>query len=246
MSDDNNRPPEDEENAEPEVAPSENHDGTAPTTEDKGKQPENPKRDFLPILRQRAADGGLNPNDLLTLTSNLSTTLQDKADQEEDRAEQNKATARVRLGVHLKALVFVLGGGLVIFGASSELLDLSDIDLGLNGLPTWVLMALVSAIPISMAFFGWHEIGRLRASFIKHQQERAGFGVYQQEIIALERDCPLIFDGQRQEKHRPSADAIVKAHPATMRLFRHYRAALVTTAVAVTGILATLALQAGT
>ena len=227
-----------------EVTPSENQDGTAPTAEDAGETTEEPGKAFMPILRQRAEEGGLDPNNLLDLTVTLSTTLQDKADQEDDRAETNKETARNRLAAHMRALVYALGGGLIIFGASSELIDLSNIDLGVNSLPTWALVALVAVIPASVAFFGWHEIGRLRASFIKHQQERAAFGAYQQEIVELASDCPLVFNGQRHEKHRPTADAIVTAYPATMRLFRHYRTALVVTAAAVTICLVTLALQA--
>lgn len=242
MSDDK-RPPEDDET--PEIPPSENHDGTAPTTEHKGEDNQEEKnRPFLPILRQRAQEGNLDANSLLERVTNLSNYLQDKADREDDAAEANKATARTRLGVHLKALVFVLGGGMVIFGASSELLDLSGIDLGLNLLPTWALVLLVAAIPFGMTFFAWHELTRLRASFIKHQQERVAFGVYQQEIVVMNYDCPLVFDGTRHEKHRPSASAIVAANPSTMKLFRHYRAALIITAVAVTACLVTLAVQA--
>lgn len=239
MSDDK-RPPEGD---EPEVDPQENHDGTAPTPEEAGDTG-NDERPFMPVLRRRAEDAGLDPDALLERVTNLSKYLQDKADREDDAAETNKATARNRMGVHLKALVFVLGGGMVIFGASSELLDLSGIDLGLGLLPTWLKVILVAAIPSGMTFFGWHELTRLRASFIKHQQERLAFGAYQQEVVALNYDCPLVFDGSRHKKHRPTADAVTEANPSTMRLFWHYRAALVVTSLAVTACLVALAIMA--
>ena len=228
----------------PEVTPRENKDGTAPTTEDVGETAEAPKVAFMPILRQRAKESGLDPDTLFEQAQALITNLHADANSEFEEANTNKETARHRLIAHMRALVYVLGGGLIMFGASSEIIDLSNINMGLSNLPVWVLVALVTLMPASIAFFGWHEIGISRASFIAHKQECEAIRIYQKEIVALEHDCRLLFDVEYQQKNRPTADAIVTAYPATMRLFRSYRMTLMVTATAVTVLLVTLALQA--
>ena len=227
-----------QEDETPEIAPNENHDGTAPTENGNNSSPQH--RLKLPVLKRRAEELGISVDKLSEMAFSLTLSLQDKADREEDGAENNKATARARLKNHIQMLFYVLIGGLLFFGASSELVDLSGLNVALN-LPEWLLVLLVSAPPISIGIFAWHELGMLRASFIRHHQEKYAYGNYQKEIVEMKPDCPVMFDGSRHESHRPYADAIRKAHPASIKTFRQYRFALVLVTTGVTAILATFA-----
>lgn len=238
---DKDKPTDDEQErtSNPEIAPNENHDGTAPQSEGTERKSAQRAETFFASL-QRDAD----PNTLYESATTLARDLQEDAKEESRMAENNKATARTRLATHLKVLLFIFGGGMVMFGASSELLDLSGIDLGLNFLPAWALAILVAAIPASTTFFAWHELNVLRASYIRHQQEKAAYLVYQQEISAMKKDYLMIMDGMYHEQHRPSKEATVGANPSTMRLFRYYHTALLVTCAAVTVCLVALAIMA--